>query len=94
MDVKPYDFGAEKVRGTKAPFLFIHGDADGVRLDHIAEMFRLKGGDVFGDMRPRGESRLAILPDTTHITLMEKMEVIVPLVNDFLNAPAPKPQHK
>ena len=23
---------------------FIHGDADGIRLDHIAEMYRLKGG--------------------------------------------------
>ena len=47
---------------------FIHGDADGVRLDHIAEMFRLKGGEIFGDMRPRSESRLAILPqhDTRH----------------------------
>src|SRR5688572_27445557 len=43
MDLKPYDFGAEKLKATKAPFLFIHGDADGVRLDHISEMFRLKG---------------------------------------------------
>ena len=97
MDVKPYDFGTDKLKATKAPFLFIHGDADGVRLDHIAEMFRAKGGDVFGDMRPRGESRLAILPNTTHVTLMEKMEVIVPMVNDFLHsqpAQPPKPQSK
>ena len=90
MDVKPYDFGADKLKASKAPILFIHGDADGVRLDHIAEMFRLKGGDVFGDMRPRSESRLAILPDTTHITLMNKMDIIVPIVNDFLNAPPEK----
>jgi pimeloyl-ACP methyl ester carboxylesterase len=62
MDIKPYDFGAERLKATKAPMLFIHGDADGVRLDHIAEMFRLKGGEVFGDLRPRSESRLAILP--------------------------------
>jgi pimeloyl-ACP methyl ester carboxylesterase len=86
MDIKPYDFGADRLKATTAPILFIHGDADGVRLDHIAEMFRLKGGDVFGDMRPRSESRLAILPDTTHITLMAKWDVITPMVNDFLNA--------
>jgi pimeloyl-ACP methyl ester carboxylesterase len=86
MDIKPYDFGAEKLRATRAPMLFIHGDADGVRLDHISEMFRLKGDEIFGDMHPRSESRLAILPNTTHITLMGKLDVIVPMVNDFLDA--------
>ena len=85
----PFDFGADKLRATKAPMFFIHGDADGVRLEHIAEMFRLKGGEVHGDMRPRSASRLAILPDTTHVTLMDRMPVIVPMVNDFLDA---KPQ--
>ena len=86
---KSEDLGADKLKATKAPMFFIHGDADGVRLDHIAEMFRLKGGEVFGDMRPRSESRLAILPQTTHVTLMQRMDVIVPMVNDFLDA---KPQ--
>jgi pimeloyl-ACP methyl ester carboxylesterase len=90
MDIKPYDFGAGQLKATKAPILFIHGDADGVRLDHIAEMFRLKGDEIFGDMRPRSESRLAILPDTTHVTLMNKLDLIVPMVNDFLDAP-PRP---
>jgi pimeloyl-ACP methyl ester carboxylesterase len=91
MDLKPYDFGAAKLKATKAPFLFIHGDADGVRLDHIAEMFRLKGDEIFGDMRPRSESRLAVLPNTTHITLMERGSAIIPMVNEFLDA---KPQKK
>jgi hypothetical protein len=51
-------------------------------------MFRLKGDEIFGDMRPRSESRLAILPNTTHITLMEKGNAIIPMVNDFLDAKA------
>ena len=84
--IKPFDFGAEKLKATKAPMFFIHGDADGVRLDHISEMFRLKGGEIHGDLRPRSESRLAILPNTTHVTLMERMDIIVPMVNDFLNS--------
>jgi pimeloyl-ACP methyl ester carboxylesterase len=87
---KPYDFGADKLKATKAPIFFIHGDADGARLDHIAEMYRLKGGDLHGDMRPHPESRLAILPDTTHVTLMNRMTTIVPMINDFLDA---KPRH-
>ena len=87
MASKPYDFGAGLLNETKAPFFYIHGDADGVRLDHIAELYRLKGGgNIHGDMRPRAESRLAILPNTTHVTLMDRMTTIVPMINDFLNA--------
>jgi pimeloyl-ACP methyl ester carboxylesterase len=86
---KPYDFGADKLKATKAPMFFIHGDADGVRLDHISEMFRLKGGGISGDLGTRSASRLAILPDTTHVTLMERASVIVPMMNDFFDA---KPQ--
>ncbi len=89
-DSEPFDFGADKFKETKAPFLFIHGDADGVRLDHIAEMFRLKGGDISGDLGPRSDSRLAVLPNTTHVTLMEKSSLIIPMVNDFLDAKSEK----
>jgi hypothetical protein len=49
-------------------------------------MYRLKGGDVHGDMRPHPDSRLAILPNTTHVTLMNRMSTIVPMINDFLDA--------
>jgi pimeloyl-ACP methyl ester carboxylesterase len=90
MDLKPYDFGADKLKATKAPMFFIHGDADGTRLEHIAEMFRLKGDEIHGDLRPRSASRLAVLPNTTHVTLMERMPLIVPMVNDFFDAKAPK----
>lgn len=57
-----------------------------VRLAHFAEMFRLKGGEAHGDMGPRSPSRLATLPGTTHVTLMQRMSVIVPMVNDILDA--------
>jgi pimeloyl-ACP methyl ester carboxylesterase len=86
---RPYDFGADRLKATKAPMFFIHGDADGVRLEHISEMYRLKGGDLHGDLRSHPESRLAILPDTTHVTLINRMSLIVPMINDFLDA---KPQ--
>src|SRR5436190_2949223 len=90
--MRPYDFGADNIKATRAPFFFIHGDADGVRLDHIAEMYRLKGGgNIHGDMQPRSESRLAILPGATHVTLMNRMMTIVPMINDFLEA---KPDKK
>lgn len=91
MASKPYDFGADKFKATKAPFFFIHGDADGVRFEHIAEMYRLKGGgNIHGDMQPRSASRLAILPDTTHVTLMNHRQTLVPMINDFLDVKAQK----
>lgn len=91
MVAKPYDFGADKFKAAKAPMFFIHGDADGVRFEHIAEMYRLKGGgNIHGDMQPRSESRLAILPDTTHVTLMNQRQMLVPMINAFLDAKLPK----
>jgi pimeloyl-ACP methyl ester carboxylesterase len=83
---KGNDLSADQLRSTNAPMFFIHGDADGIRLQHVAEMFRLKGGETHGDLRPRSASRLAILPNTTHVTLMERISIIVPMVNDFLDA--------
>ncbi len=53
-------------------------------------MFRIKGDEIFGNMRPRSESRMAVLLNTTHVTLMEKGNAIVPMVNDFLNAESKK----
>jgi pimeloyl-ACP methyl ester carboxylesterase len=84
--LRPYDFGADKLKATKAPMFFIHGDADGVRLDHISEMFSLKGGGISGDLGTRSASRLAILPGTTHVTLINQMSILVPMINDFLDA--------
>jgi len=83
---KDYDLGADNLKATTAPMFFIFGDADGIRLAHVAEMFRLKGGEIHGDMQARSASRLAILPNTTHVTLMQRMPIIVPMVNDFLDA--------
>jgi pimeloyl-ACP methyl ester carboxylesterase len=83
---KGRDIGADQLKATTAPMFFIHGDADGIRLEHVAEMFRLTGGEIHGDLRPRSASRLAILPNTTHVTLMQRSAVIVPMVNNFLDA--------
>jgi len=85
-DSRGSDLSAEQLGATTAPMFFVHGDADGIRLEHVAEMFRLKGGETHGDLGPRSASRLAILPDTTHVTLLERASVLIPMLNDFLDA--------
>ena len=84
-DSNEKDLAADQLRSTTAPMFFVHGDADGIRLQHVAEMFRPKGGEVHGDLGPRSASRLAILADTTHVTLLERKAILVPMVNDFLD---------
>ena len=64
--LRPYDFGADKFKATKAPMFFIHGDADGVRLDHIAEMYRLKGGEISTATCSRTRNRDWLFCPTQH----------------------------
>ena len=83
---KGHDFGADKLKVTTTPMFFIHGDADGVRLAHIAEMFRPKGSRDPRRLEAALRVAVAILPDTTHVTLMQRIPIIVPMVNGFLDA--------
>jgi hypothetical protein len=49
-------------------------------------MFRLLGGGVAGDVAGLPRSRLAVLPGTTHITVMHRGEWLAAMVEDFLAA--------
>ena len=62
------------------------GDADGVRYEHALELFRAKGGGKMGDMHGLPKSRLAILPGTTHIGMMQNATWLVPMITDFLDS--------
>ena len=88
MDRQTRDLPAESIRGIKSPTLLIAGDSDFVRPEHTVEMFRLLGGGVFGDT-PAGlpDSQLAILPGTSHLSLVSRTELLVPIINSFLDAP-------
>ncbi len=90
MDRGIKDLTDETIRAIKAPTLLIIGDSDLVRPEHAVEMFRLLGGGVFGDT-PAGlpNSRLAILPGTSHVTIVDRAELLVPMITPFLDAPMP-----
>lgn len=79
---------ADAARQTKAPTLTVIGDSDIVRPEHAVEMFRLFGGGIMGDT-PEGlpNSQLAILPGTSHITLVHRPELLLPMIPAFLDAP-------
>jgi pimeloyl-ACP methyl ester carboxylesterase len=90
MDRRIRDLPAEVVKAIKAPVLLIIGDSDIVRPEHAVEMFRLFGGGIMGDT-PAGppDSQLAVLPGTTHVTLVDRADLLLSIIPPFLDAPMP-----
>jgi pimeloyl-ACP methyl ester carboxylesterase len=67
-----YDWSAS-VAGIKAPTLLVFADADVIRPEHIAEFYKLLGGgqrDAGLDGSLRAASQLAIVPNTTHRSIL------------------------
>ena len=83
-EVVPFDLGADNIKALRCPVLIISGDNDGVDLNHVAEMYRLCGGGVFGDITGLPKSRLAILPGMTHVTLMMETAKLMSIIDPFL----------
>ena len=65
---------AEELGGITAPTLLVFGDHDFIRLEHAVEMHGLIPG-----------AQLAVLPGATHMAVMRRGDLIVPLVRDFLS---------
>ncbi len=81
----------EDVRNLRAPALLIVGDADVVTLEHAVAMFRLLGGGAMGDMgRPLPASRLAVLPATSHTAVIGQTDLLMGVIEPFLNGETPK----
>lgn len=93
MDRQLRDLPAESIQAIQSPTLLVIGDSDIVRPEHAVEMFRLLGGGVFGDMPPGlPASQLAILPGTSHVTMVDRAEWLAPMINSFLDRPMPDKQ--
>lgn len=82
--------GALSATGTsQAPTMVVIGDSDIVRPEHAVELFRLLGGGVPGDVAGLPRSRLAVLPGTTHVGLVDRADWLVSMITEFLDAPMP-----
>jgi pimeloyl-ACP methyl ester carboxylesterase len=85
IDLKPYDWSKD-VKNIQAPIFMAIGDADGVRYEHVLELFRTKGGGKMGDIHGLPKSRLAIVPGTTHIGMMQRAYWLIPMITEFLDS--------
>ena len=82
-----YDFGADKIKAIKSPTLIIIGDGDGVLPEHAVDMYRLRGGSYMVDFGPIHAAQLAILPGSSHISVMMQTEWLVSMITPFLDTP-------
>ena len=80
---------AEVLRAVAAPTMIVIGDADIIRPEGAAELFRLRGGGVPGDYAGLPSARLAVLPGTTHMTAPTRTEWLRSMIAEFLDAPIP-----
>jgi pimeloyl-ACP methyl ester carboxylesterase len=87
MDRHYPDHPRSAVQGLAAPVLLVAGDSDIVRNDYLVEFFGLLGGNVIGDMVGLPASQLAILPGTTHLSVVNRPELRT-IVPAFLDAPS------
>lgn len=80
----------QEVRDLEAPVLLIAGDADVVTLEHVVAMFRLLGGGAMGDLgNPLPESRLAVLPVTSHTAVIGQVDLLLAVIEPFLKGETP-----
>lgn len=67
LDLERFAWDEEAFAAIDVPSLLIFGDADVIKIDHIAKMHRLLGGIVDGDTNGLPKTQLMVLPGTSHI---------------------------
>lgn len=83
LDTKSYNWEKDYIR-IKNPLLLIFGDSDAITTSHMRDMFEKQGGNVMGDLQPMPKVQLAILPHTSHMGVMNRIEWFIPMVEEFL----------
>lgn len=90
LEVKSFDFGAEKIKAIKSPALIMAADGDGVLPEHAVEMYRLLGGRYMIDFSPAPPTQLALLPGSSHISVMMHPDWLLLMIKPYLDAPLKK----
>ncbi len=89
LDATEFDWSQE-IDEIAAPTLLVYGDADVIQPEYMIELFRLLGGGVPGDLTGLPKARLAILPSTTHVGVMNRADWLLPMITEFLDEPMPE----
>lgn len=80
-----FDLGDDNIKHLSSPVLMIMGDNDGVDLQYTTRTYQLLGGGVIGDLAGLPKSQLAIIPNSSHVGLMGKTEILSGIMLPFLS---------
>jgi pimeloyl-ACP methyl ester carboxylesterase len=69
------DIPTDTLRAITAPTLVLNGDADVVKPEHAVALMRLLP-----------HAQVAILPGTDHMAMMTRTDLLVPMINGFLDS--------
>ncbi|MBM7844353.1 alpha/beta fold hydrolase [Herpetosiphon giganteus] len=83
MGNQSYDWSSD-IAKLQSPCLLIQGDADSIPPSHAVEFFALLGGAQSDDPQQRSQSQLAILPNTNHFDIIDRVDLLLPIINPFL----------
>jgi pimeloyl-ACP methyl ester carboxylesterase len=81
---EPFDMGDANIAKITAPVLIISGDNDGMDKIELAKTYKLLGGGVAADMQPMPKSQIAVVPNQSHVSLMEQTKTILDYMGIFL----------
>jgi pimeloyl-ACP methyl ester carboxylesterase len=89
LDMRPYDWTVKAMRAIRAP----NADRRRQLRRHdpraCRRHVRLRGGGVFGDIAGMPAAQLAVLPGTSHVGMIDRVDWLAPMVVAFLDAPEP-----
>lgn len=81
---EPFNMGDDNIAKITAPVLIISGDNDGMDKIELAKTYKLLGGGVAAGLQPMPKSRLAIIPNQDHVSLMMQTKTIFGYLDSFL----------
>ncbi|MGN6486764.1 MAG: alpha/beta fold hydrolase [Devosia sp.] len=92
LDLTPFSWSEAEFAKIDVPSLLIFGDADVVKVEHIAKMHQLLGGLTDGDTNGLPKTQLLVLPGTSHINVFfnpANVEIRKAVVPTFLKQALP-----
>jgi pimeloyl-ACP methyl ester carboxylesterase len=94
LDLDRFAWDEEGFAAISVPSLLIFGDADVIKIDHVARTHQLLGGITDGDSNGLPKTQLLVLPGTSHIGVFfnpANVELLKAIVPGFLSQQLPQP---
>jgi pimeloyl-ACP methyl ester carboxylesterase len=91
-----YDVSPQDLRAIAGKTMIVTGDYDGLQLNHALQLFTARGGSneemaTKGFLSEAPRARLAVLPATSHIGMLNEGKLLAQFAIPFLDDRAPSP---